>query len=124
MVGGEEAATGATKSGSMEYAAPRAVPVAPQAFLQRVFTTLLIALVGLIAATIVKVFVANDALYWVTTYAGVLIFALLTAYDMQKLTRYGEAGGDEERRAIQGALALYLDSINLFLYLLRIFGRR
>ena len=85
---------------------------------------LLMALVGLIVATIVNVFVANDALYWVTTYAGVLIFSLLTAYDMQKLKRYGESGGDEERRAIQGALALYLDFINLFLYLLRIFGRR
>ena len=84
---------------------------------------LLMALVGLIVASIVNVFVASSALYWITTYAGVVIFAALTAYDMQKLKRYAEAGGDEERRAIQGALALYLDFINLFLYLLRIFGR-
>jgi FtsH-binding integral membrane protein len=84
---------------------------------------LLMALVGLIVASVVNLFVANSALYWITTYAGVVIFAALTAYDMQKLKRYAEAGGREERAAIQGALALYLDFINLFLYLLRIFGR-
>jgi uncharacterized protein len=89
---------------------------------------LFMALVGLILATIVNVFIANSALYWVTTYAGVLIFCGLTAYDMQKLRQYGEAGAAseeaEEKAAIQGALALYLDFVNLFLYLLRIFGSR
>jgi FtsH-binding integral membrane protein len=89
---------------------------------------LFMALIGLILATIVNVFVANSALYWVTTYAGVLIFCGLTAYDMQKLRKYGEQAGvsqdAESRAAIQGALALYLDFINLFLYLLRIFGSR
>ena len=85
------------------------------------------ALFGLIAASIVNLFVANEALYWVTTYAGVLIFAGLTAYDMQKIKGYAEAGleGDAEQRAsIMGALALYLDFINLFLFLLRIFGQQ
>ena len=89
-------------------------------------TVLLMALVGLILATIVNVFVASEALYWVTTYAGVAIFAGLTAYDMQKIKGYAKAGleGDAEQRAsILGALALYLDFINLFLFLLRIFGR-
>jgi FtsH-binding integral membrane protein len=80
---------------------------------------LFMALIGLILATIVNVFVASDALYWVTTYAGVAIFAGLTAYDMQKIKGYATDG----RRAILGALALYLDFINLFLFLLRIFGR-
>jgi FtsH-binding integral membrane protein len=87
---------------------------------------LFMALIGLILATIVNIFVANEALYWITTYAGVAIFAGLTAYDMQKIKQYGEsgAGGEaEEKAAIQGALALYLDFINLFLFLLRIFGR-
>ena len=84
------------------------------------------ALIGLILATIVNLFWANDTLYWITTYAGVAIFAALTAYDMQKLTRIsregisGEAAG---RAAIMGALTLYLDFINLFLFLLRIFGQ-
>ncbi len=89
-------------------------------------TVLIMALVGLILATIVNIFVASEALYWITTYAGVVIFAGLTAYDMQKVKQYGQAGleGDEESRAaILGALALYLDFINLFLFLLRIFGR-
>ena len=90
-------------------------------------TILIAALVGLILASIVNLFVASDALYWVTTYAGVIIFAGLTAYDMQKLTKYAEAapGGEaESKAAVLGALALYLDFINLFLFLLRIFGSR
>ena len=89
-------------------------------------TVLLMALVGLILATIVNIFVASEALYWITTYAGVAIFAGLTAYDMQKIKGFATAGleGDAEQRAsILGALALYLDFINLFLFLLRIFGR-
>jgi FtsH-binding integral membrane protein len=84
------------------------------------------ALIGLILATIVNIFWANDTLYWITTYAGVGIFAALTAYDMQKLTqinREGISGDAAGRAAIMGALALYLDFINLFLFLLRIFGQ-
>ncbi|MDP9227508.1 MAG: Bax inhibitor-1/YccA family protein [Actinomycetota bacterium] len=84
------------------------------------------ALIGLIIATVVNIFVANEALYWITTYAGVIIFAVLTAYDMQKLAKIQRegAGENEGRLAIFGALALYLDFINLFLFLLRIFGQR
>jgi hypothetical protein len=86
------------------------------------------ALIGLILASIVNLFWANDALYWITTYAGVLIFSALTAYDMQKVKQInvaGDSGTDADRRqAILGALALYLDFINLFLYILRIMGRR
>jgi uncharacterized protein len=84
------------------------------------------ALIGLILATVVNLFWANDTLYWITTYAGVAIFAALTAYDMQKLTqinREGISGDAAGRAAIMGALALYLDFINLFLFLLRIFGQ-
>ena len=84
------------------------------------------ALIGLILATIVNIFWANETLYWVTTYAGVLIFAALTAYDMQKITQLrgpGLEGEAESRASIIGALSLYLDFINLFLFLLRIFGQ-
>jgi FtsH-binding integral membrane protein len=94
--------------------------------LSKVGAIAFMALIGLILATIVNIFWANETLYWITTYAGVLIFAALTAYDMQKLTQISREGltGDEAgRAAIMGALALYLDFINLFLFLLRIFGR-
>ena len=72
-------------------------------------------------ATVVNLFVGGSTLYWITTYAGVLIFAGLTVYDMNKLKQYAASGG--ETGTVQGALALYLDFINLFLFLLRIFGR-
>src|SRR3954454_18008335 len=83
------------------------------------------ALIGLILATIVNIFWANGTLYWITTYAGVAIFSALTAYDMQKLKRIHDSGGDSgmPQLAVYGALALYLDFINLFLFLLRIFGQ-
>jgi uncharacterized protein len=89
---------------------------------------LLMALVGLIIASIVNLFFQNETLYWVTTYAGIIIFVGLIAYDTQKiksLNMIGNEGIEEDRKeAIIGALMLYLDFINLFLLLLRIFGRR
>ena len=91
--------------------------------LSRLGAVLFMALIGLILATIVNVFVANSTLYWVTTYAGVAIFAGLTAYDMQKLKRWGAQDTGDGRLAVLGALALYLDFITLFLFLLRIFGQ-
>jgi uncharacterized protein len=94
--------------------------------LSKVGAIAFMALIGLILATIVNVFWANSTLYWITTYAGVAIFAALTAYDMQKLkqiNQQGVTGEAEGRAAIMGALSLYLDFINLFLFLLRIFGQ-
>jgi FtsH-binding integral membrane protein len=89
---------------------------------------LFMALFGLILGVIVNSFWTNSTLYWVTTGAGVLIFSGLTAYDVQRLKRFeAPPGSDEavvEKAAVVGALSLYLDFVNLFLYLLRIFGRR
>ena len=89
---------------------------------------LTMALIGLIIASIVNIFLKSDMLYWIATYAGVLIFTGLTAYDTQKIKEMniiGNAGTDEDKKeAIMGALTLYLDFINLFLFLLRIFGGR
>lgn len=87
--------------------------------LSKLGSILFMALIGLILATIVNLFIANSALYWITTYAGVAIFAGLTAYDVQKIKNYEGGQGD----AIRGALSLYLDFINMFLFLLRIFGQ-
>lgn len=85
-------------------------------------------LIGIIIASVVNMFMKNEMLYWVITYIGVLIFVALTAYDTQKIkamAHISEEGSDEERKvAIMGALMLYLDFINLFLYLLRLFGKR
>ena len=86
------------------------------------------ALIGLVIATVVNAFWANSVLYWVITYIGVLLFVGLTAYDTQKikhmLMMYGDEVNDNTQKlALLGSLSLYLDFINLFLYILRFFGR-
>lgn len=87
---------------------------------------LYMALVGLIIGVVVNLFWLNSTLYWATTVVGVVLFSALTAYDVQRLKKYETGGGAAavEKSAIVGALALYLDFVNLFLYLIRIFGRR
>lgn len=90
---------------------------------------LLMALFGLIIASVVNIFWTNETLYWICTYAGVLIFVGLTAYDAQKIKQMylnaGTANAETNRKiAVLGALSLYLDFVNLLLYLLRLFGRR
>lgn len=90
---------------------------------------LFMALIGLIIATVVNLFVASSVLSWALTYIGVLIFVGLTAYDTQKikqmLMEYGDGVHEGTMKlALMGSLTLYLDFINLFLYLLRIFGDR
>ncbi|MBM3922934.1 MAG: Bax inhibitor-1/YccA family protein [Sphingomonadales bacterium] len=101
-------------------------------FTKRDLTTIgnlaFMALLGLIIASVVNMFLESEMLYWITTYAGILIFVALIAYDTQKIKNLnviGNEGTEEDKKeAIMGALTLYLDFINLFLYLLRIFGRR
>lgn len=84
----------------------------------------LFAVIGLIVASIVNIFLASSPLMWLTTVAGVLIFAALTAYDTQALKQmYAESGGGGNL-ALRGALKLYLDFINMFVFLLNITGRR
>lgn len=88
------------------------------------------ALFGLIIAMVVNIFLQSQGFNLVLASIGVLLFTILTAYDTQKLKwlyAYGQANGGaegEKRMAIQGALALYLDFINLFLELLQLFGKR
>lgn len=81
------------------------------------------ALIGLIIASVVNIFLASSALLWITTCAGIVIFAALTAYDTQKIKAL-YAAGIGGNLALRGALMLYLDFINMFLFLLRIAGRR
>jgi uncharacterized protein len=91
--------------------------------LTRIGNLALMALIGLILASLVNLFLHNSVVYWVTTYVGILIFVALTAYDTQKLKNLNASGEVANRLSILGALMLYLDFINLFLLLLRIFGR-
>lgn len=85
-------------------------------------------LIGLIIASIVNLFMGSSTLYWIVTYVGVLVFVGLTAWDTQKIKAMCmDLEPDTEltkKVALMGALQLYLDFINLFLYLLRIFGKR
>ena len=89
---------------------------------------LFMGLIGLIISSLFNIFYQNETLYWITTYAGILIFVGLIAYDTQKIKKLniiGNEGTDEDKKeAIIGALTLYLDFINLFLKLLRLFGKR
>ena len=87
------------------------------------------ALLGLIIASLVNVFMENESLYWIISYAGVLLFVGLTVYDTQKIKKAmldpsNEVDENLHKTALMGALSLYLDFINLFLYLLRIMGNR
>ncbi|MGL5920939.1 MAG: Bax inhibitor-1/YccA family protein, partial [Bacteroidales bacterium] len=87
---------------------------------------LFMGLIGIIIASVVNIFLKSTMLYWITTYVGVFIFIGLVVYDTQKLKQLAGMADSESRSklAIIGALSLYLDFINLFLMLLRIFGRR
>ena len=88
---------------------------------------LIMGLFGLILASIVNIFLGSSALEFAISVIGVLIFAGLTAYDTQKIKEmYFESAGFEaiNKMAIMGALNLYMDFINLFLFLLRFMGNR
>ena len=87
-------------------------------------------LFGIIIASVINIFLGSSTVYWLVTYLGVFIFVGLTAYDTQKIKKMGSiiitdngSSEIEQKGAIMGALTLYLDFINLFLMLLRIFGK-
>ncbi|MEZ3589796.1 MAG: Bax inhibitor-1/YccA family protein [Muribaculaceae bacterium] len=92
--------------------------------LTKMGTFLYMALWGLIIAIVVNIFWANSTLEWIISIAGVLIFVGLTAWDTQKIKQMAAQmpNATDGRLATLGALSLYLDFINLFLYLLRFFG--
>jgi FtsH-binding integral membrane protein len=89
---------------------------------------LFMALIGLVIASLVNFFLKSSMMDYIISFAGVVIFSLLTAYDTQKIKRMSDATGtniveaDYLRLSILGALTLYLDFINIFLFLLRLFG--
>jgi len=87
---------------------------------------LFMGLIGLIVASVLNLFLGNNALSWVIAVVGVVIFTALTAYDVQRIQSGDLAArtGSMEKAAVIGALSLYLDFINLFLFMLRLFGGR
>ncbi len=97
--------------------------------LSRMGNILVMAIIGMLVASLVNVFLRSEAIYYALSYVGVAVFCGLTAWDTQKIMRLNDEYGygiDEEtfvKLSIICALQLYLDFINIFLYLLRIFGR-
>ena len=85
-------------------------------------------LIGAILASVVNFFLHSPVLMWVITYVCIAVFVVLIAYDTQKLKSIYAMGFEsaeaEKKYVIMGALALYLDFINLYMLLLRLFGRR
>lgn len=92
--------------------------------------TLMMALIGLIIATVVNIFWQNSMIASILNYAGVIIFAGLTAYDTQKIkvmfqqNQHAGINDQTNKMALMGSLELYLDFINLFIYILRLLGNR
>jgi hypothetical protein len=85
-----------------------------------------IGIIGILIASVVNIFLASSAIGWVISLIGVALFTALTAWDVQKITRgdYAAFAGSQERASIIAALHLYLDFINIFLFLLRLMGNR
>ncbi|MFM7730733.1 MAG: Bax inhibitor-1/YccA family protein [Flavobacteriales bacterium] len=96
--------------------------------LTRMGGILMMAVIGIVIASIVNWFLKSSAFDYLISCVGVLVFTGLTAYDMQKIKRIGEGveygTATTSKLAVMGALTLYLDFVNLFLMLLRVFGRR
>jgi FtsH-binding integral membrane protein len=84
------------------------------------------ALIGLIVASVVNLFLGSSTIGWIISLAGVAIFTVLTAWDVQRIQsgQLVAMTGSVEKAAVLGALHLYLDFVNLFLFLLRLFGAR
>jgi len=85
---------------------------------------LFMALIGLVVASIVNLLLASSMIGWLISIGGVALFTVLTAYDVQRITRgdYAAFAGSQEKASIMAALHLYLDFINLFLFMLRLMG--
>jgi hypothetical protein len=90
-------------------------------------TFLIMGLIGIIIAFVVNIWLASTMLQWIASVVGVLVFAGLTAYDTQQIKEMYYAGDDSAtagRKAVMGALRLYLDFVNMFMMLLHLFGNR
>ena len=122
--GGSTAVASAFLSASAMFAGAAVYGAVTKRELAKMGGLLFMALIGLIVASVVNLFLHSSSVDWVISIAGVLIFVGLTAYDVQRITRgdYAAFTQSKEKASVLAALHLYLNFINLFLFLLRIFG--
>jgi hypothetical protein len=122
--GGSTAVASAFLSASAMFGAAAIYGGVTKRDLTKLGGILFMGLIGLLVAMIVNIFLGSSQLNWIISIVGVLIFTGLTAWDVQRISRGDLAviTGSPEKGAVIGALRLYLDFINLFLFLLRIFG--
>ncbi len=121
-----ESVTTAFLSASAMFGAAGLYGVVTKRSLAGLRGTLMIGVIGLIVASLINVFFASGALSWLISLVGVAIFTALTAHDTQRIASGALVAqtGSVEKAAVLGALSLYLDFVNLFLFLLRLFGNR
>jgi FtsH-binding integral membrane protein len=124
QAGGTQAVASAFLSASGMFAGAAIYGAVTKRDLTKMGGILVMLLIGIVIAMLVNLFLASNALGWVISIIGVVVFTGLTAWDVQKITNgtYAAWTGSMERASILAALHLYLNFINLFLFLLRIFG--
>ena len=122
--GGSTAVASAFLSASAMFGAAAIYGGVTKRDLTKLGGILFMGLIGLIVASVINLFLGSSQLNWVISIVGVVIFTALTAWDVQRISRGDLAAvtGSPEKGAVLGALSLYLDFINLFLFLLRLFG--
>jgi len=122
--GGSTAVASAFLSASAMFGAAAVYGGVTKRDLTKLGGILFMALIGLIVAMVVNIFLGSSQVNWIISILGVVIFTALTAWDVQRISR-GELAvvtGSQEKGAVLAALSLYLDFINLFLFMLRLFG--
>jgi FtsH-binding integral membrane protein len=122
--GGSTAVASAFLSASAMFAGAAVYGAVTKRELAKIGGLLFMALIGLVVASVVNLFLHSSTVDWVISIVGVLLFVGLTAYDVQRITRgeYAAFTQSKEKASVLAALHLYLNFINLFLFLLRLFG--
>ena len=124
QAGGTQAVASAFLSASAMFGAAAVYGAVTKRDLSSMGGILFMGIIGLLVAMVVNIFLASDVIGWAISILGVGLFTALTAYDVQRISRgdYAAITGSPERASILAALHLYLNFINLFLFMLRIFG--
>ena len=124
--GGAASVTTAFLSAAAMFGAAAIYGAVTKRDLSTIGRILFMGLIGLIVASLLNLFLGSSQITWIISIVGVVIFVGLTAWDVQRIQNgtFAVAAGSMEKGAVIGALALYLDFVNIFLFLLRLFGGR